>query len=285
MADEANETPDSTAVRVALWRALHVRADAAPPVLHDETGLQLADPEDGWERRGDMDLHGTGGFRAAVVARARFVEDLVTDRLADGVGQYVILGAGLDTFAQRRPETADRLRIFEIDQPGTQAWKRRRLDALGYGVPDRLRLVPVDFEAGDDWWARLVDAGFDPARPAVVACTGVTMYLTEEAVTATLHRLAGLAPGSTLALTFLLPTELLDAADRPALEATAPQAAAAGTPFRSFFTPERMLAAAREAGFREVRHVAGTALGARYFADRPDGLRPSSGEDFLVATV
>ncbi|TSB18128.1 class I SAM-dependent methyltransferase [Streptomyces benahoarensis] len=285
MADEPNETPDSTAVRVALWRALHVRVDAAPPVLDDETGLRLADPGEGWQRRGDMDPRATSGFRAAVVSRARFVEDLVTDELARGVGQYVILGAGLDTFAQRRPETADRLRIFEIDQPGTQAWKRRRLTALGHGVPERLRLVPVDFEAGDDWWARLVDAGFDPARPAVVACTGVTMYLTEEAVAATLRRLAGLAPGSTLAMTFLLPAELLDAADRPALEATTPQARASGTPFRSFFTPRQMLAAAREAGFRDVRHVAGTELAARYFAGRPDGLRPSSGEDFLVATV
>lgn len=114
-----------------------------------------------------------------------------------------MLGAGLDTFAQRRPEIAARLRVFEIDRPGTQAWKRRRLIELGYGIPDRLRLVPVDFEAGADWWEQLSDAGFDPGRPTVVACTGVTMYLTKDATAATLRRLALLAPGSTLAMTFM----------------------------------------------------------------------------------
>ncbi|MFC8828190.1 class I SAM-dependent methyltransferase [Streptomyces sp. NPDC057137] len=277
--------PDSTAVRVALWRALHVRADAPPHVIEDEIGLRLADPGDDWRSRPDMDPRATSGFRAAIVSRARFVEDLVAERTGLGVTQYVVLGAGLDTFAQRTPEPADRLRIFEIDQPGTQDWKRRRLTELGYGIPDRLRLVPVDFEAGADWWERLSGAGFDPGRPAVVACSGVTMYLTKDATAATLRRLAGLAPGSTLAMTFMLPAELLDDADRPALEATKPRAQAAGTPFISFYTPREMLELARDAGFKDVRHVPGTALADRYFADRTDGLRPSSGEDFLVATT
>jgi methyltransferase (TIGR00027 family) len=285
MADEQSEAPDSTAVRTALWRALHVRADPPPHVIEDEIGLRLADPGDDWRRRPDMDPRGTSGFRAAIVSRARYVEDLVAEQLDRGVDQYVILGAGLDTFAQRRPDLAARLRVFEIDQPGTQAFKRRRLIELGHGIPEWLRLVPVDFEAGGDWWQQLSDAGFEPARPAVVVCTGVTMYLTEEATTATLRRLAGLAPGSTLAMTFMLPVELLDDADRPALEATEPQARAAGTPFISFYTPPEMLALAREAGFEDARHVPGTALAARYFADRTDGLSPSSGEDFLVATT
>ncbi|MEV0280224.1 class I SAM-dependent methyltransferase [Streptomyces sp. NPDC050610] len=285
MPDEQNEAPDSTAVRVALWRALHVQHDPPPHVLEDEVGLRLAAPDDGWRQRPDMDPRGTSTFRAAIVARARFVEDLVAEHAGRGVAQYVILGAGLDTFAQRRPEIASRLRVFEIDQPGTQAWKRRRLTELGYGVPDWLRLVPVDFEAGGDWWERLSEAGFDRARPAVVACTGVTMYLTADATAATLRRLAGLAPGSTLAMTFMLPTELIDDADRPALEATKPRAQASGTPFISFYTPQEMLALARDAGFEDTRHVAGALLAERYFGERTDGLRPSSGEDFLVATV
>jgi methyltransferase (TIGR00027 family) len=175
--------------------------------------------------------------------------------------------------------------VFEIDQPGTQAWKRRRLIELGYGIPDWLRLVPVDFEAGADWWEQLSDAGFDPGRPTVVACTGVTMYLTKDATAATLRRLALLAPGSTLAMTFMLPAELVDDADRPALEATKPQAQAAGTPFISFYAPQEMLSLARDAGFKDVRHVSGTVLAERYFADRTDGLRPSSGEDLLSATT
>ncbi|MFF2515667.1 class I SAM-dependent methyltransferase [Streptomyces sp. NPDC058086] len=285
MADEQSEVPDSTAVRVALWRAMHVRVDSPPHVIEDEIGLRLAAPDEGWERRLDMDPRGTSGFRGAIVARARFIEDLVAEQVGHGVAQYVVLGAGLDTFAQRRPEIAARLRVFEIDQPGTQAWKRRRLIELGYGIPDRLRLVPVDFEAGADWWEQLSDAGFDPGRPTVVACTGVTMYLTKDATAATLRRLAGLARGSTLAMTFMLPAELVDDADRPALEATKPQAQAAGTPFISFYAPQEMLALARDAGFKDVHHVSGTALAERYFADRTDGLRPSSGEDLLVATT
>ncbi|MFC9239818.1 class I SAM-dependent methyltransferase [Streptomyces decoyicus] len=285
MTDERNEGPDSTAVRVALWRAMHVQVDSPPHVFEDEVGLQLAAPDEGWRRRPDMDPRGTSGFRAAIVARARFIEDLVAEQAGHGVSQYVALGAGLDTFAQRRPEIASRIRVFEIDQPGTQAWKRRRLTELGYGIPDWLRLVPVDFEAGGDWWEQLSEAGFDPGRPAVVACTGVTMYLTKDATAATLRRLAGLAPGSTLAMTFMLPTELVDDADRPALEATKPQAQAAGTPFISFYAPQEMVALARDAGFKDAHHVSGNVLAERYFADRTDGLRPSSGEDLLIATT
>ncbi|WP_217568999.1 class I SAM-dependent methyltransferase [Streptomyces sp. GbtcB7] len=285
MADEQSEVPDSTAVRVALWRAMHVRVDSPPHVIEDEIGLRLAAPDEGWRLRPDMDPRGTSGFRAAIVARARFIENLVAEQVGHGVAQYVVLGAGLDTFAQRRPEIAARLSVFEIDQPGTQAWKRRRLIELGYGIPDWLRLVPVDFEAGADWWDQLSDAGFDPGRPTVVACTGVTMYLTKDATAATLRRLALLAPGSTLAMTFMLPAELVDDADRPALEATKPQAQAAGTPFSSFYAPQEMLAMARDAGFKGVHHVSGTVLAERYFADRTDGLRPSSGEDLLLATT
>ncbi|MFE7403618.1 class I SAM-dependent methyltransferase [Streptomyces sp. NPDC057557] len=285
MADEQNEVPDSTAVRVALWRAMHVQVDPPPHVIEDEIGLQLAAPDGGWRRRPDMDPRSTSGFRAAIVARARFIEDLVAEQAGHGVAQYVVLGAGLDTFAQRRPEIASRLRVFEIDQPGTQAWKRQRLIDLGYGIPDWLRLVPVDFEAGEDWWERLPDAGFDPGRQAVVVCTGVTMYLTKGATAATLRWLAGLAPGSTLAMTFMLSAELIDDADRPALEAAKPQAQSAGTPFISFYTPQEMLALAREAGFKDAQHVSGTVLAESYFADRTDGLRPSSGEDLLVATT
>ncbi|MGW4321484.1 class I SAM-dependent methyltransferase [Streptomyces sp. NPDC004684] len=277
--------PDSTAVRTALWRALHVLADPPPHVFEDEIGLRLADPDAGWRDRPDMDPRATGGFRASVVARARFVEDLVEEQAGRGVTQYVVLGAGLDTFVQRRPEIAARLRVFEIDRPGTQGWKRRRLAELGYGVPDGLHLVPVDFEAGESWPDRLAAAGFDPGRPAVVVSTGVSMYLTRDATAATLRRAAALAPGSTFAMTFLLPADRVARADRPGLRAGEEGARASGTPFVSLYTPEEMLALAREAGFKEVRHVPGASLAARYFADRTDGLRPSTGEDFVLATT
>ena len=285
MADEQAEAPDGTAVRVALWRAMHVQVDLPPHVLEDEIGLRLAAPDDGWRARPDMDPTGTRGFRAAIVARARFIEELVVEQVGQGISQYVILGAGLDTFAQRRPELAARLRVFEVDQPGPQAWKRRRLVELGFGIPDWLRLVPVDFEASGSWWPQLAAAGFDPGQPAVVASTGVTMYLTKEATAATLGHLVGLAPGSTLAMTFLLPPELLADADRAGLRASEKGARASGTPFVSFYTPAEMLALAHEAGFTDARHVSGSSLAERHFADRTDGLRPSTGEDLLIATT
>jgi methyltransferase (TIGR00027 family) len=284
MADEQAAAPDGTAVRVALWRAMHVQVDPAPHVLEDEIGLRLVAPPEDWRRRGDMDPRGTSRFRAGIVARARFVEDLVASQAGQGVGQYVILGAGLDTFAQRRPEIAAGLRVFEVDQPGPQAWKRQRLTELGFGVPDWLRLVPVDFEAGGSWREELAAAGFDPGQPAVVASTGVSMYLTRDANAATLGQIAALAPGSTLAMTFQLPLELLDPEDRPGRQAAENGARASGTPFISFFTPPEMLALARDAGFRDARHVSADTLNQRYFAGRPDGLRMAR-EDLLVAAT
>ncbi|MBO0692292.1 MAG: class I SAM-dependent methyltransferase [Acidimicrobiaceae bacterium] len=282
---EQAEGPESTAARVALWRALHVLVDAPPHVIEDEVGLALVDPPEGWRDRGDMHPQGTAGFRASIVARARFIEDLVTEQVELGVDQYVILGAGLDTFAQRRTEIAERLHVFEVDVPGPQAWKRRRLIELGYGIPEWLRLVPVDFEAGGDWWKEITDAGFDPGKPAVVVSTGVSMYLTKEANAETLAQVAQLAPGSTFAMSFLLPSELLDEADRPGLEMSERGARASGTPFVSFYTPDEILAAALAAGFPDAQHVAGTSFAQRYFAKRSDGLRPSSGEDLLVAST
>jgi methyltransferase (TIGR00027 family) len=286
MHDERVAVPDSTAVRVALWRAIHVQHDPPPHVLEDEIGLRLAAPEEGWRRRPDMDPDGTRLFRASILARARFIEDLVAEKAGRGVGQYVILGAGLDTFAQRRPALASRLTVFEVDRPGPQAWKRRRLTELGFGVPERLRLVPVDFEAGDDWWRGLAAAGFDAGRPAIVASTGVSMYLTRDAIAATLRQVAALAPGSVLAMSFLLPLELADPDVRPGLQVAEKGARASGTPFISFFTPVEMLRLAREAGFRDARHVSAAALAERYFAGRTDGLRPpSNAEELLVAAT
>ena len=284
MAEEQIEGPDSTAVRTALWRAMHVQVDPPPHVIDDEVGLRLVAPDDGWRSRPDMDPVFTSGFRGAMVARARFIEDLIAEQADRGVGQYVLLGAGLDSFAQRRPELASRLQIFEVDRPGPQAWKRQRLIELGFGVPEWLRLVPVDFEA-DSWWDELAAAGFEAGKPAVGASTGVSMYLTKEANAATLGQIASFAPGSTLAMTFLVPMELLDEEDRPGLQMAMNGARASGTPFISFFQPPDLLALARDAGFRDARHVPISDLAERYFAGRTDGFRPSSGEDLLVATT
>jgi len=265
--EKQDPAPDSTAARVALWRALHVEADPPPHVLEDEIGLKLLAPGDDWRRRGDMDPQFTRPFRASIVARARFIEDLVVEQGRHGLGQYVILGAGLDSFAQRRPEIASRLKVFEVDQPVPQAWKRQRLIELGFGVPDWLRFVPVDFEAGGSWRDGLVTAGFDDSKPAIVVSTGVSMYLTKEANAATLRQVA-------------------DPEVRPGLEMAEKGARASGTPFLSFFTPPEIQALAREAGFRAARHVSAADLTQRYFSGRTDGLRPpSNAEELLVANT
>ena len=285
MPDEQRAAPDSTAVRTALWRAMHVQVDPPPHVLEDDIGLTLAAPDDDWRHRPDMDPHGTRLFRASIVARARFAEDLVAEQAHHGVAQYVILGAGLDTFAQRRPEIASRLTVFEIDQPTHQAWKRQRLIDLGFGIPGWLRLVPVDFEAGESWRERLAAAGFDAAQPAVVVSTGVSMYLTNEANVAALRQVATLAAGSTLATSFILPLALVDPELRPGFQASERGARASGTPFISFYTPTEMLTLARAAGFKDARHVPAATLAQRYFAGRTDGLHTAAGEELLVATT
>jgi methyltransferase (TIGR00027 family) len=276
--------PDSRAVRAALWRALHIQLDPAPHVFEDEVGLKLVAPGEDWRDRLDIDPHGTRHSRASIVARARFIEDLVVEQAGRGVSQYVILGAGLDSFAQRRPEIASRLKVFEVDQPGPQAWKRRRLVELGFGIPEWLRLVPANFEDGKAWWRQLVAAGFEPRRPAIVASAGVSMYLTKKAVAAMLRRVAALAPGSTFVMTFLMRLELADLDVRPALERAAESARANGTPFISFFHPIEMLKVAQEVGFDRAYHFAAAGLALRYFRGRTDGLRPPKHtEELLVA--
>jgi methyltransferase (TIGR00027 family) len=232
-----------------------------------------------------MDPIATRGIRASMVGRARVIEDLVAEQLSRGVAQYVLLGAGLDTFAQRRPELASRLTVFEVDRPEPQAWKRGRLVELGFGVPEWLRLVPVDFETSGSWLAGLVDAGFKVDQPAVVASTGVSMYLTREANAASLRQVAGLGRGTTLVTTFLVPAELIPEDERHVLETSQKGAQASGTPFVSFFTPDDILALARDSGFRQVQHLSSADIGQRYFAGRSDGLRPGSGEDYLIAST
>jgi O-methyltransferase involved in polyketide biosynthesis len=146
--------------------------------------------------------------------------------------------------------------------------------------------VPVDFEAGDTWWERLAASGFDSGRPAVVASTGVSMYLTRDAIVGTLRQVAALALGSTLVMSFMLPIELVDPEVRPGVERAAQGARASGTPFISFFTPTEMLALAHDAGFKAVQHVSAETLAHRYFAGRTDGLRPPrNSEELLVATT
>lgn len=274
--------PDNTAVRTALWRALHVQVDAEPYILEDELGLKLVAPDNDWQERPDMKF--TKRLRASMVARARFIEDLILEESKGDVSQYVILGAGLDTFAQRRQDVAKELHIYEIDQIDTLAWKQQRFIELGFDLPNSLHFVPVNFERSS-WWEALLKAGFDTNKPAVIACTGVTLYLTKDAIISTLRQIATLKVGSKLAMTFYLPVELLEEEDKTMQEMAERGARAAGTPFVSFFTTDEVLALAREAGFKDVETISKKDMEQLYFANRTDNLLPASGEIFLLATT
>ena len=185
--------------------------------------------------------------RAGAVARARFVEDIVAEQVDRGGNQYVILGAGLDSFALRRLDLVRRLRVFEVDEPGTQAWKRRRLDELELARPDTLSFVPVDFER-QSWVKEIVNAGFDRTRPAVVSSVGVTTYLSVDAIQLMLHDVARLAPGSVFVCGFALPAHLIEPDEREMRADIEARAAARGHPWRQLLLARRDPQARRRSG-------------------------------------
>jgi methyltransferase (TIGR00027 family) len=290
--------PDSMAVTTALWRTAHLRLDAPPHVLEDDIGLRLV--RDTGVLAAYLGLQAAGGpdawlahpfmgekfrrWRATMVARARLVEDIVAEQVDRGHDQYVILGAGLDSFAFRRRDLVRTLRVFEVDEPGTQAWKRHRLHELGMALPETLSFVPVDFEV-QQWGEEIARAGFDRTRPAVVSSLGITQYLSVDAIDATLRDVARLASGTVLVCTFVLPAHLIEPDEREMRAETEASAAALGHPWLSSLSVDEIRGLAEEAGFSEVTLLTGDDLVDRYFAGRNDGLRPSSQNVYLIASV
>lgn len=203
--------PDNTAMRTALWRALHVMIDEKPSIIEDTIGYDLIKPEPGWQERPDMKY--TKRLRASMVARARFIEDGAKEQIKKGITQYVLLGAGLDTFAERNDSMSSQVVIYEVDTPDMLSWKEEKLIENGYTIPRNLHFVPVDFEISS-WWSELMKSGFDVQQPTFVSCTGVTLYLTKEAIVDMLQKMTAFASGSTIVITFYLPLEQLEGEDR-----------------------------------------------------------------------
>jgi methyltransferase (TIGR00027 family) len=290
--------PDSTAVTVALWRAAHLILDAPPHVLEDRFAIMLAGDagtlrsaefpvEDGapvdesgarWLTDARM-LGQRRHWRATVVARSRFAEDLVRQT---GVGQYVVLGAGLDSFALRN-KNAPSVEVFEVDEPATQAWKRDRLLQLRLASPC-LHFAPVDFESGESWVEEIKTCGFDSASPAVVAMLGVSQYITEDAMTETMSAVASLQARSILVASFLLPIGSIEQDEMEMRRATEASAAARGHPWTTFYRPDEIASLARDAGLPSCHVVSPQDLTDSYFATREDGLKPSSSEYLFVAS-
>ncbi|GII80650.1 S-adenosyl-L-methionine-dependent methyltransferase [Sphaerisporangium rufum] len=266
--------PSRTALTAAAARAAHLIVDAEPHIFADTLALPLlgdrAEELVAYHR-----LHGThpvlAGARLAATTRGRFTEDRLAAAVARGTGQYVVLGAGLDSYAYRAGPGGPR--VFEVDHPATQDWKRAALAAAGIAVPPDVVFVPADLER-DPPVTALARHGFDPARPAFVSWLGVTMYLTPDAVGRTLAALGGLAPGTEVVLDHMVPEERRDELGRMYAAAVAPVAAEGGEPWRGIFAPEDMAALLAAHGFA-VREQAwqGESVDAALW-DRSDALRP-----------
>ncbi len=259
-----------TALRVAIRRAAHQLMDQ-PPVLNDPIAVRLVGA--GFARDMERAQHKVArDFRAYMAARSRFVEDQLAIAVLRGVTQYVVLGAGLDTFAWRNPFPG--LRVFEVDFPATQEWKRGLLEEAGLAHPAGLTFVPLDFEHRE-LAAGLAEAGFDLGRAAFFGWLGVVPYLTREAFRATLGDLARMPAGSAVSFDYGLSAEALGPLRRLTLQALSQRVASAGEPFQLLFTPEELERELRQAGFERMEQCDSRQLNALYFTGRRDGLKLS----------
>src|SRR5215469_6172346 len=259
-----------TALRVAIRRAAHQLADP-PPVLDDPIALRLLGS--GYARDLDRAMEKVArDFRAFMAARSRFVEDKLAEAVARGVGQYVVLGAGLDTFSYRNPFPS--LRVFEVDFPATQEWKRDLLQRAGIELPASLTFVPLDFEHRA-LSVGLSEAGFDPGRPAYFGWLGVVPYLTMEAFIATLGDVVRLPGETAITFDYAFPPDTLSHSRRVIFDRLAQRVSAAGEPFRLFFTPDQLRRELHALGFRRVEQTDTDRLNEMYFQGRPDGLKLS----------
>ena len=266
--------PSRTALRVALRRAAHQLHDAHPLVFDDPFAVRIlgAPYQQELQRTPDSTRRPfSAALRAFMVTRARLAEDTLAVGVRQrNVQQYLILGAGLDTFACRNP--FPHLRVFEVDHPATQAWKQHMLAAASIVPPPTAHFVPADFEQ-DSLHALLQSAGFDESIPTVTAWLGVVPYLTLDAFRSTLRVLARFAPGSQILFDYSQPRHALPPREQLMLDSLSARVAMAGEPFQLFFTPEQISAELAILGLRVLEDLDATALTARYLAARTDNLK------------
>jgi methyltransferase (TIGR00027 family) len=262
----------ATAQGAAMHRAVHQLLDR-PMIFSDPLALRIIGREAEKALRGGESRHilpGAAGLRAFLAVRSRFTEDCLAEAIARGTGQYVVLGAGLDTFAYRGAYDPARLRIFEVDHPATQEWKRGRLRDAGIGVPGSVLFAPVDFERETvaDGLAR---AGLDFAAPTFFAWLGVVPYLTREAVMETLRFVAErVGASSEIVFDYPEPADAIGPIQRRAMQILAARVSAVGEPFRTAFKSAEIRDALLALGFSRIEDMDATALNARYCRGRDD---------------
>jgi len=281
------ERPSETAMNTAVARAAHLLMDERPQILHDSLAAALVGLQQPHAIRQAVDaiiaevapLTGTAraqdlyaAYRSFVVIRSRYTEDALAEAVARGVQQYVILGAGLDSFAWRRPSWAHDLRIFEVDHPATQQWKRNRLGELDRPLNGAPCFVGVDFER-TTLRSALTEAGFDASVPTFFSWLGVTQYLTPAAILDVLRYVAGSAAGSEIVFEYTPPRSSMDAESALFLDIIAATAAARGEPLVSSFDPAHLAHRVAALGFNRVTDFGPRQAHARYLAGRTDGLR------------
>ena len=263
-----------TAQHMALVRAAHQLLDA-PLVFVDPVAVTLVGAAGTAEiRAGGIKFESRiqRKLRAFAVARSRVVEDELEKAVARGIRQFVILGAGLDTFAYRNPYASQGLKVFEVDHPDTQAMKRQRLAAVNIVQPSELTFVAVDFEV-DKLHDRLLEAGFRSGQPALFSWLGVSMYLPLEAIQSIFQYVKTVAPGSGIVFDYMAPLSSAPFPTRVSLRMLACLLALKGEPWRTFFEPAKLSELLKTTGFRDTEDLDSQAINARFFDQRIDHLK------------
>lgn len=268
--------PSRTAIVTAMLRGAHHLLDVEPRILDDSFARAFAgfsSDEELLKALQDLKFPDFVRMRTNFVLRSRYAEDELVRAVAQGMSQYVILGAGLDSFAYRRGDLLQVLDVYEVDHPASQAWKRQRVEELGINAPARLHYVPIDFEI-ETLTNGLSAAGINLKAATFFSWLGVTQYLTSAAVLNTLREVARLAaPGSEIVFQFIAPAATLVGEERALVEALAARSAAVGEPWLSFFTPEELEVHLKQVGFKEVVHFGPHDATQRYLTGRSDQLR------------
>jgi len=280
------DQPSTTAYRVAMRRAAHQLLDR-PVVLEDPIALRIVGPRGAAAIRENprrFDSAFGRALRLFLVARSRCAEDALAHAVAAGVRQYVVLGAGLDTFAYRNPHPPERLRVFEVDMPATQAWKREMLGRTKIEPPVSLTFVPVDFET-QSLPEQLRAAGFGENEPAFFSWLGVTMYLTRDAVMGTLRYVAQRPGGSGVTFDYMTPPHKLPWLRRIGFHLVARRVAKAGEPWKTWFDAGQLALELRAMGFGQLEDLDGPGLNQRYFGGRERRLGGASAGRVMTAMV
>jgi methyltransferase (TIGR00027 family) len=276
--------PSVTALGAAVVRALHQTLDDEPRILDDPIAARLVGPELKRQQAIVRWFPFGARLRANFVMRSRYAEDCLRESLGKGVRQYVMLGAGLDTFAYRQPGWARELRIFEVDYPATQKWKVDRLAAAGISTPGNVVFAPVDFES-ITLDAGLSAARFDSRSPAFFSLLGVSQYLSEEALDVSLNFVLSMPRPSEIVFSFVLAPEVLSMGERGVSAMFAAIAAARGERWLTRYVPERLAGKLTAMGFSSVARFSAEEANDRYFRGRRDGMAVSRLEEMMRAIV